>query len=185
MNYAETILARLDREIANTRKVLERVPEDKLDWQAHPKSRTIAWNAIHLLDWQADPKSRTIGWNAIHLAEILGFVDGMLTAAAFDIAPVGGEPYQFPKLRSPQEILDRFDRNAAAARKAIAAVQGDQLTQPWSLLRAGTPLVTLPRATWIRRSIHIHLIHHRAILCVYLRLNDIPVPEMDDPSGDE
>ena len=132
MNYAETILPEFDREIANTRKVLERVPEDKLDWQAHPESRTI-------------------GWNANHLAEILGLVEGMLTAPALDIAPIGGEPYQFPKLTSRQEILDLFDRNVAAARKAIAAVKGDQLTQPWSLLRAGTPIFTLPRATWMRR----------------------------------
>ena len=50
MNYAETILPEFDREMANTRKVLERVPEDKLDWQAHPKSHTIGWNANHLAE---------------------------------------------------------------------------------------------------------------------------------------
>ena len=109
MNYAETILPEFDREIANTRKVLERVPEDKLDWQASPKSHTI-------------------GWNANHLAEIPGWVAGVLTAPAWDIAPIGGEPYQSPKLTRRQEILDLFDRNVAAARKAIAAVKDDQLT---------------------------------------------------------
>jgi uncharacterized damage-inducible protein DinB len=167
MNYAETILPEFDREIANTRKVLEGVPDDKLDWQAHPKSHTI-------------------GWNANHLAEILGWVEGILTAPAWDIAPIGGEPYQSPKLTSRQEILDLFDRNVAAARKAIAAVKGDQLTQTWSLLQAGTPLplYTMPRATWMRSFVLNHLIHHRANLCVYLRLNNIPVPGMYDPSGD-
>src|SRR3954471_9836549 len=159
MSYAETILPEFDQEMANTRKVLERVPDDKLDWQAHPGSRTI-------------------GWNAIHLAEIPGFVDGMLTAPAFDIAPIGGEPYQFAKLTSRQEILDLFDRNVAAARKAIAAVKDERLEQPGSLLKAGTPILTLPRATWMRRFVLNHLIHHRAILCVYLRLNNIPVPGM-------
>src|SRR5439155_11608772 len=79
MNYAGTILPEFDREIANTRKVLERVPEDKLDWQTSSKSHTI-------------------GWNANHLAEILGWVAGVLTAPAWDIAPIGGEPYQSPKL---------------------------------------------------------------------------------------
>src|SRR5205085_4522685 len=74
MNYAETILPEFDREMANTRKVLERVPEDKLDWQAHPKSHTI-------------------GWNANHLAEILGWVVGVLTAPSWDITPIGGELY--------------------------------------------------------------------------------------------
>ena len=166
MNYAATILPDFDREMANTRKVLERVPEDKLDWQVHPKSHTI-------------------GWNANHLAEILGWVEGALTAPSWDIAPIGGEPYQAPKLTSRQGILDLFDRNVAAARKAIAVVQDDQMTQPWSLLTAGTPFFTISRATMLRSFVLNHLIHHRAILCVYLRLNNIPVPGMDDPSGDE
>jgi uncharacterized damage-inducible protein DinB len=166
MNYAETILPEFDREVASTRKVLERVPEEKLDWQAHPKSHTI-------------------GWNANHLAEIPGWVEGMLRAPSWDFAPVGGEPYQSPKLTSPQAILDLFDRNVAAARKAIAAVKDDQMAQPWSLLKSGTTLFTMPRATVIRSFVLNHLIHHRAILCVYLRLNNIPVPGMYGPSGDE
>jgi uncharacterized damage-inducible protein DinB len=166
MKYAETILPEFDREMANTRKVLQRVPEDKLGWQAHPKSHTI-------------------GWNANHLAEILGWVEGILTTPAWDIAPSGGEPYQSPKLTSPQAILDLFDRNVAAARKAMAAVQDDQMTQSWSLLKAGTPLFTMPRAAMMRTFILNHLIHHRAILCVYLRLNDVPVPGMYGPSGDD
>jgi uncharacterized damage-inducible protein DinB len=165
MNYAETILPEFDREIANTRKVLERVPEDKLDWQVHPKSHTL-------------------GWNANHLPEILGWVEGILTAPSWDIAPIGGEPYQSPKLTSRQEILDLFDRNVAAARKAIAAVKDDQMTQPWSLLKTGTPIFTMPRAAMIRGFVLNHLIHHRAILCVYLRLNNVLVPGMYDPSGD-
>ena len=70
------------------------------------------------------------------------------------------------------------------AAKAIAAVTDDQMTQTWSLLKAGTPLFTMPRATVIRTFVLNHLIHHRAILCVYLRLNDIPVPGMYHPSGD-
>jgi hypothetical protein len=97
MNYAETILPEFDREMTNTRKVLERVPQNKLDWQAHPKSHTI-------------------GWNANHLAEIPGCVKGWLTAPSWDFAPIEGEPYQCPKLTSRQEILDLFDRNVAAAR---------------------------------------------------------------------
>src|SRR5690242_9773396 len=86
MNYAETILPEFNREMANTRKVLERLPEDKLDWQAHPKSHTI-------------------GWNANHLAEIVGWVPGVLTTPSWDIAPIGGEAYQSPKLTGRQELL--------------------------------------------------------------------------------
>src|SRR5881275_1152855 len=162
MNDAATILPEFDREMANTRKVLERVPENKLDWQAHPKSHTI-------------------GWNANHLAEIPGWVEGWLTAPSWDVAPIGGEPYQSPRLTSRQEILELFDRNVAAARKAIAAVKDDQMTQLWSLLKGGTLLLSMPRATMIRTLILNHLIHHRAILCVYLRLNNIAVPVMYGP----
>ena len=126
MNYAETTLPEFDRELANTRKVLERVPDNKLDWQAHPKSHTI-------------------GWNANHLAEIVGWVEGWLSAPSWDFAPIGGEPYQSPKRTTRQEILELFDRNVAAARKAIAAIKDDQMTQPWSLVKAGTPLFSMPR----------------------------------------
>ncbi len=166
MNYAETILPEFDQETANTRKVLERLPEDKLDWQAHPRSHTI-------------------GWNANHLAEILGWVEGWLTEPAWDFAPVGGEPYQPPKRATRQAILDLFDRNVASARKALAAATDEQMAQPWSLVRAGATLFTLPRATVLRRFVLNHLVHHRAILCVYLRLNDVPVPGMYGPSGEE
>ena len=114
MNYAATILPDFDREMANTRKVLERVPEDKLDWQVHPKSHTI-------------------GWNANHLAEIAGWVEGALTAPSWDIAPIGGEPYQAPKLTSRQGILDLFDRNVAKARKAISDAQKKR----WAAQKAG------------------------------------------------
>ncbi len=105
-------------------------------------------------------------------------------APSWDYAPIGGAPYQAPKLTSPQEILELFDRNVASARKAIVAVTEEQLTQPWSLLHAGRLIFTMPRGMVIRTFFLNHLIHHRAILCVYLRLNDIAVPGMYDPSGD-
>jgi uncharacterized damage-inducible protein DinB len=166
MSYAETVLQEFDQEMAKTRKVLERIPEDKLGWRAHPKSNTI-------------------GWNVNHLAEIPGWTDGILTRPSWDIAPADGEGYQSPKLTTRREILDLFDRNVAAGRKAIAGVSDEEVSQQWSLLQAGKPMFTMPRATVIRNFVLNHLIHHRAILCVYLRLNDVPVPGMYGPSGDE
>jgi uncharacterized damage-inducible protein DinB len=166
MNYSEAILPEFDREMANTRKVLERVPEDKLDWQPHPKSHTI-------------------GWNANHLAEIPGWTVGALQEPSMDLSPPGGEPYWSPKLTTRQEILYLFDKNVAAARAALAAVKDEEMTQPWSLLNAGETLFTMPRAAVIRGFVLNHIIHHRAILCVYLRLNDVPVPGLYGPSGDE
>lgn len=166
MSYAETILPEFDQEVAGTRKVLERLPDDKLDWKAHPKSNTI-------------------GWNANHLAEMPGWVEGTLNQDAWDIAPADGEHYQTPQLTSKQEILDLFDRNVAAARRALESVGDETMSKTWSLLRGGTPLFTMPRSVVIRTFVLNHTVHHRAILCVYLRLNDIPVPGMYGPSGDE
>ena len=166
MTYAATLLPEFDQEMANTRKVLERIPEDKLDWRAHPKSNTI-------------------GGNANHLADLVNWLAQALTRPSLDVAPVGGEPYPFPKLTSRRELLDLFDRNVAAARTAITALRDEEMVQMWTLLRAGQPIFTMPRAAVVRGVVLNHLIHHRAHLCVYLRLNGIPVPGMYGPSGDE
>ncbi|MDR3632969.1 MAG: DinB family protein [Isosphaeraceae bacterium] len=166
MSYAETILPEFDQEMASTRKVLERIPEDKLDWRAHPKSNTI-------------------GWNANHLADLPNWLVLTFTTSSLDIAPVGGEPYKFPKGTTRQAILDTFDRNVAAAREALKAVKDEEVGQMWTLLQAGQPIFTMPRAVVVRSFVLNHIIHHRAHLCVYLRLNDIPVPGIYGPSGDE
>jgi uncharacterized damage-inducible protein DinB len=166
MSYAETILLDFDQEMANTRKVLERIPDDKLDWQPHPKSRTI-------------------GWNANHIADLPNWLVVALTKPELDIAPVEGERYPFPKLTTCQEILDLFDRNVAAAKSAIAAATDDEMTSKWTLLNGGKPIFTMPRSAVARGVVLNHLMHHRAHLCVYLRLNDFPVPGLYGPSGDE
>jgi uncharacterized damage-inducible protein DinB len=166
MSYAETLLPEFDQEMANTRKVLERVPDDKLDWQAHPKSHTI-------------------GWNANHVADIPNWLVAVLTMPSLDLAPVGGEKYPFPKLTSRGEILGLFDKNVAAARKAIAEAKDEDVGRPWTLSMGERTIFTRPRAAVVRGMVMNHLMHHRAHLCVYLRLNDIPVPGMYGPSGDE
>jgi uncharacterized damage-inducible protein DinB len=166
MSYAETILPEFDQEMANTRKVLQQVPDDKLEWRAHPKSNTI-------------------GWNASHLANIPSWVEFTLKSSSLDVAPPGGEPYKTPQLTSRQAILNEFDKNVAAGRKALAAVKDEDMGQMWSLLQTGKTMFTMPRTAVIRSFVLNHIIHHRAILCVYLRLNDIPVPGMYGPSGDD
>jgi uncharacterized damage-inducible protein DinB len=166
MSYAETILPEFDQEMANTRKVLERIPDDKLDWKPHPKSHTI-------------------GWNANHVADLPNWLVMVLNTPSLDIAPVGGQAYTSPKLSSRQDILELFDRNVAAARKAITEVKEADAGSPWSLLQAGNPIFTMPRSAVIRSMVLNHLMHHRAHLLVYLRLNDVPVPGMYGPSGDE
>src|SRR3954454_17041954 len=108
MAYADALLPEFDQEMASTRKVLERIPDDKLGWQAHPKSHTI-------------------GWNANHVADIPLWLTMVLTTPSLDIAPGGGEPYQSPKLTSTAEIVALFDRNVAAAREAIAKATDEEI----------------------------------------------------------
>jgi uncharacterized damage-inducible protein DinB len=160
------LLPEFDQEMASTRRVLERVPEDKLDWQPHAKSRTI-------------------GWNANHLAELPGWVVNTLQATSLDIAPPGAPPYQSPKLTRRDEILAVFDKNVADARQALAGARDADFDVNWSLLKAGQTIFTMPRRAVLRSFVMNHIIHHRAILCVYLRLNDVAVPGMYGPSGDE
>lgn len=166
MSIAQTILPEFESEMASTRKVLERVPEDKFDWKAHPKSNTI-------------------GWVAAHLVEIPGWVEGTLTKDSWDVAPANGPKYQSPKAESRQQLLDLFDKNVTSAKKAIAATSDEDFGKEWSLLANGSPMFTMPRTTVIRTFVLNHLIHHRAIMTVYLRLNDVAVPSIYGPSGDE
>jgi len=166
MSLSESLLPEFDHEMANTRKVLERIPEDKLNWKVHPKSHTI-------------------GWVGMHLAEIPSWAEEALNHDSWDVAPVEGQPYRTPAANSRQAILDRFDKNVAAARAAIAAASDEQFMKPWSLLMGGKTLFTMPRAAVLRSFVLSHNIHHRAHLCVYLRLNDVPVPALYGPSADE
>lgn len=166
MSIAESMLPEFDHEMAGTRKTLERIPDDKLSWKAHPKSNTI-------------------GWVGSHLAEIPGWVEGTLTRESWDFSPPGDPPYRTPILESRQQILEKFDSNVAAARRAIAATTDEALKKPWSLLYQGNIIFTQSRLDVLRSFILNHMIHHRAYLCSYLRLNDIPVPALYGPSADE
>lgn len=166
MTIAESLLPEFDMEMAGTRKVLERVTDGILDWKAHSKSNSV-------------------GWVACHLAEIPGWVEGTLTQDDWDINPEGREPYQSPVRGSQQEILELFDTHVTAARERLAATPDEEFTKPWSLKSAGEVLFTMPKLGVIRTWVLNHTIHHRAHLCVYLRLNNLPVPALYGPSGDE
>lgn len=166
MSIAQAILPEFDQEMAGVRKVLERIPDDKLNWKAHPKSNSI-------------------GWVAAHLAEIPGWVEGILKATSWDMHPLGGEPYRTPDAVSSQQLLEILDANVQSARAAILSTPDSELFQEWSLLQQGQVVLALPRIAVLRSFVLNHSIHHRAILTVYLRLNDIPVPALYGPSGDE
>jgi uncharacterized damage-inducible protein DinB len=158
----QAILPEYDHEMSNTRKSLERVPDDKLDFKPHAKSMSL-------------------GQLASHLATVTSWVEAIIGTDSFDVS--SAPPNE--QFKSRPELLAAFDKNVAAARNHIAGATDAQLTKPWSLLSKGQTIFTLPRIAVLRSFILNHTIHHRAQLGVYLRLNDIPVPSIYGPSADE
>lgn len=166
MAIKDAFLPEFDNEMQRTRKCLERVPEGKFDWRPHEKSMPL-------------------GRLASHLADIPNYGTATLTLDSLDFAPPGGEPRKTAQHSSRQSLLDAFDQNVAATRAHIEKASDEHLTKPWSLLAGGKTIFTLPRAAVLRTFMMSHLIHHRAQLGVYLRLNDVPVPAVYGPSADE
>ncbi len=166
MRRADALLSEFDPEMANTRKTLERVPEKKLDWKPHEKSRTM-------------------GGLATHLASIPARAVSIVELESLDVAAQGRPAPPQPSAKTPQEVLEMFDRGVAAARAAIAGASDDHWRKPWTFLFGGRKIFTLSRIGALRVLVMNHSIHHRAQLGVYLRLNDVPVPAIYGPSADE
>jgi uncharacterized damage-inducible protein DinB len=166
MSVSESLLPEFDHEVANTRKTIERIPDDKLAWKPHEKSYTM-------------------GALVTHLATIPSWAQPTMEQDALDLAPPGAPPYQVDPVKSRQEALERFDQNVAAARAAISGASDDLFFKPWTLLAGGQTIFTMSKMAVLRGFIMNHMIHHRAQLGIYLRLNDVPVPSIYGPSADE
>ncbi len=166
MPINQALLGEFDQEMANTRKTLERVPEDKFSWKPHAKSGTMIWLAGHV-------------------AHLPGWAKETLERDSLDVAPPGQPAAQPEVPKSRKELLELFDRSVAAGRAALSKASDEHLTKPWTLLAGGKTVFTMPRIVVFRSFVMNHLIHHRAQLGVYLRLNDIAVPAIYGPSADE
>jgi len=162
MPLVDALLPEFDNEMTKTRKVLERVPDDKRDWKPHPKSFSL-------------------GALATHVAGLPTWGSETLNRSELD---VGGNP-PLTALPTTSDILAAFDRNVAAARAALTGKTDAELAAMWSLRHNGRTLFSMPKATVWRSFVVSHLIHHRAQLTVYLRLLDVPVPAIYGPSADE
>ena len=163
MSIAQSMLPELDYEMANTRKTLERIPEDKLSWKP-------------------DPKSMSLGQLASHIVEMTGWGTMTLQTDSLNMDPGTHTPLV---LTSRAQALQEFDKNSAGLRAALGAASDEDMMKMWTLSISGNPLFSMPRVGVIRSMIMNHIIHHRAQLTVYYRLNGVPVPALYGPSADE
>ncbi|MEO6525493.1 MAG: DinB family protein [Gemmatimonadaceae bacterium] len=166
MSISDLLLPEFDAECATTRTVLERVPDDRIEWKPHVKSFPMG----HL---------------AQLVAKIPGWTTFVVTRTEYDIAPLDapkGSGYTFEKVAT---LLEEFDRNVTAARPLIEGVSDDELQVPWTLKAAGKAVSTMSRYMVLRTTVINHLVHHRAQLGVYLRLTDQKVPQMYGPTADD
>jgi uncharacterized damage-inducible protein DinB len=153
----------LPQELAGVRRVLERVPPERLDWKPHERSMTL-------------------GGLATHLANLPFWPASILREDFFDV----GAPFpDMPPLKSRAEILEKFDQTSSLLQERLGSTADGELLAPWQLRNGETVLMEMSRAAAVRSWGLSHLIHHRGQLTVYLRLLDVPLPGLYGPTADE
>ena len=162
MAIVDALLPEFDREMTTTRKLLERVPDDKFDWKPHARSMSL-------------------GQLAQHVATVPMWGSVTITQPEIDL---GGDN-QLPVAKSRAELLAMFDKFVADTRAALGGRSDAELAAPWTLKSKGQTIFTAPKAVVWRSFVMNHLIHHRGQLSVYLRLHDVPIPSIYGPSADE
>ena len=163
MRVGELLLQNFDSELRGTRATLERIPETGADFKPHGKSMPM-------------------GRLAVHVARLPRFLTTILTTSELDLGAISWPPLVF---ESREKLLAEFDALAAEARQALAAAGDEELEQLWTLSWGGKVLAHQSRALLFSSMFLNHLVHHRAQLGVYLRLNDLPVPSIYGPTADE
>ena len=158
----EALLAEFDHETAMARRLLERVPDERLAWKPHARSRSMAELAMHI-------------------GQLPRWGDAILNRPHVDLADAPPDAAPEP---SRAALVAAFDQSVKAARAWLDRTDAE-LSAPWTLRRSGQEVFTMPRATAFRSFVLYHLVHHRGQLSLYLRLNDIPVPAIYGPSADE
>ncbi len=165
MSAAELLLEDFDVEISNTRRTLERVPNDKPEWAPHEKSMKL-------------------GKLAMHCATMPLFGSYILSDEGMDMAN-SKHPQASLVFESREACLARLDESAAKCRAALAAASDEELAKLWPFSFGEHVISNVSRSKTYRMMFFNHLVHHTAQLGVYLRLNDIPVPALYGPSADE
>jgi len=156
------LLPEFDLEMANTRRTLERVPDEKLTFKPHEKSFSL----LQL---------------AGHLSNIPSWAPMILTQDGIDMSG----PFEREEPTNVAEVLADFDKNVEAARAILEAATAEDMDSPWTLKQDGEEVFTMRKGSTFRLWVLNHTVHHRAQLTVYLRLLDLPVPALYGPSADE
>ena len=163
MSLCEPLAAELRQEAATTRKMLERVPEDKFDWKPHEKSM---------------PLGRLAG----HIAELPSLITPALTQDELDFNTAGFKPFVPTSVAG---LLERFDQTVAGAVELLKNQTDERMNDKWRLRSGDTIIFESPRATVVRTMALNHVVHHHGQLSVYLRLLDVPLPSVYGPTADE
>jgi uncharacterized damage-inducible protein DinB len=154
-----------DFEMNGTRRVLERLPFDRLDFSP-------------------DPKSTKAGQLASHIASLSGWAKMIMTTNELDLGAMDHDAVvRTPKSR--EALLSEFDDNVKSGMETLRKVDEATLSASWKLRVGDRVVFTLPRYMVYRRLMLNHVVHHRAQLAVYLRLMGVPVPALFGPSADE
>lgn len=165
MPIKDAFLAEFDHEMAATRKVLERVPDEKFSFQPHPKSFTI-------------------GALMTHIVQIPGWGSTAMSMDEFDLEP-GGKKYEPPpNFTKATEVLTAFDKAVGECRSAMEKDDRYYLSE-WKMAKNGKVVLAMPRIAVMRSFVLNHLYHHRGQMTVYLRLAGLSVPEVYGPTADE
>ena len=162
MALIDTMLQELEEEAKTTRRVLERVPEDQLDWRPHQKARTL-------------------GQLAMHVASVPGGVAEFVASPS----PVQAPDFTDPKLQGASELVPTLDQSVAKARKLLGGMEDADLMATWRLMQGERELFAGPRMRMLRSIMLNHWYHHRGQLTSYLRALDVPLPSIYGPSADE
>lgn len=162
MAIVDSLLPEFDHEMTVTRKLLERVPEERFGWKPHEKSYTLGQLAQHV--------ATVPMWGAITINQ-----------SELDLG--GGQ--QLPAVTNGAALLALFDGHVAGTRAALVGKSDAELMAPWTLKHSGKTLFSMPKAAVWRSFVMSHLIHHRGQLSVYLRIQNVPLPSMYGPSADE
>lgn len=159
---AAEVLQEFELESATTRRLLERVPADQLNWKPHPKSRSV-------------------GQLALHVAVGPGLIGEWALRDSMEM-PNLGDP---PEPASTSQILAAHDDSVQKVKAVVSSLGDAGLGALWQLQKDGATIMALPKGILIRSLALNHLYHHRGQLSVYLRLLDVPVPAIYGPSADE